>query len=497
MRSPRTERVAAALTACLGWALPACETFEEVLASVPPGVATEDDPSEQEPAEATGDPDSEGGSSTDGASAQDDGLILRAPTEPLPDPHEPDPLEPPTGRRAYAWQFNAPIYTAAGSDDIVGFGRRGTTIAVARARKAPGCSMSWWELSTGGWVCPRKGWAVGHDPQQLEERLRTRAPQDAPLPFAYAKVRDEDTPLYARMPTAAQQARAEAAPGVKTSGVLQRTTGVVFLALHRKQTREDGTVFLRDVRGRYVLEAHTHPPKTQTMRAQALDGAQDLPLAFVYREDTPVYDEHGDTIGVAEKFARTPAEAIVAGPDAAQIVTPRGRLPRAAVRLAELAERPDGVGTRDQWVHIDLDRQVLVAYEGETPILATLVSSGKEGYEPPRGLFRIEKKYTTKKMQGADPIDGSYDIDQVPYTMYYWGSLALHGAYWHDDFGTVRSHGCTNLPPHDARWLFRWASPALEGDWHGRVRARGPRVYVTRGEDVYADPLRPVQRKKE
>ena len=94
------------------------------------------------------------------------------------------------------------------------------------------------------------------------------------------------------------------------------------------------------------------------------------------------------------------------------------------------------------------------------------------------------------------PTDGSYDIDQVPYTMYYWGSLALHGAYWHDDFGKVRSHGCTNLPPHDARWLFRWASPTLPHGWHGRVRARGPHVYMTRGDDVYVDPL-PAQRKND
>jgi lipoprotein-anchoring transpeptidase ErfK/SrfK len=115
-------------------------------------------------------------------------------------------------------------------------------------------------------------------------------------------------------------------------------------------------------------------------------------------------------------------------------------------------------------------------------VRATLVSSGKAGYEPPRGLFRVNKKYAAKKMRGEDVADGSYDIDQVPYIMYYWASLALHGAYWHDDFGRVRSHGCTNLAPADARWLFRWAEPKLPPGWIGKVGVRGPWVYFTRGD---------------
>jgi hypothetical protein len=64
--------------------------------------------------------------------------------------------------------------------------------------------------------------------------------------------------------------------------------------------------------------------------------------------------------------------------------------------------------------------------------------------------------------------------------MYYWASLAVHGAYWHDGFGKARSHGCTNVPPVDARWLFRWSRPELPAGWHGAVRLDGPRVYVYR-----------------
>ena len=330
-------------------------------------------------------------------------LVLQAPQTPLPDPRPPTEPALTEGRRALAWQFNAPIYVAPGSDDILGFSRRGSTVPVTRARNAAGCSRSWWELQSGGWVCPNNGWSVGSSPAPLEEHLRTRPPEDAPLPFAYAKVRDPDTPLYARMPTADEQARAESHPGVKTTAVVDRTQGVVFLALHREETRDDGTVFLRDVRGRYVLKAHTHPPKVQTMRGEPLESVDDLPLAFVFQSDVTIEGDEGELLGTAEKFARQPAEGL--SDDGAFVRTPVGRLPRESVRLAERVKRPSDVGRDDQWVHVDLDRQVLVAYEGDRPVLATLVSSGKEGYEPPRGLFRIEKKYTTRKMQGADPTE--------------------------------------------------------------------------------------------
>ena len=80
----------------------------------------------------------------------------------------------------------------------------------------------------------------------------------------------------------------------------------------------------------------------------------------------------------------------------------------------------------------------------------------------------------------ADPDAGTYAVEQVPWTMYYWGSFALHGAYWHDEFGNVRSHGCTNIPPIDARWLFYWSEPPLPTGWHAEVGLRGPWVYFTR-----------------
>ncbi len=151
---------------------------------------------------------------------------------------------------------------------------------------------------------------------------------------------------------------------------------------------------------------------------------------------------------------------------------------REHVRVARRAPEDERVES-DTFIHVDLDEQVLVAYENGDPVYATLVSSGKEGYDTPRGVFRIAKKFLSVTMSGEDPHDGPYEVEEVPWTMYYWESYALHGAYWHDDFGKVRSHGCTNLSPSDARWLFGWTSPELPAGWHG-FNEHGTYVQFTR-----------------
>jgi len=56
---------------------------------------------------------------------------------------------------------------------------------------------------------------------------------------------------------------------------------------------------------------------------------------------------------------------------------------------------------------------------------------------------------------------------------YFHESYALHAAFWHDDFGRVRSHGCVNLPPVDAAWLFEWTDPVVPSPWHGSNAVAG------------------------
>lgn len=106
-----------------------------------------------------------------------------------------------------------------------------------------------------------------------------------------------------------------------------------------------------------------------------------------------------------------------------------------------------------RWIEVDLTRQRLVAWQGKTPFSAVVVSTGKSSTPTLTGVFQIQSKLRVARMQGDD-----YDLPDVPFTMYYSGGYAIHGAYWHHSFGTPISHGCVNVAVDHAERLFDWAS---------------------------------------
>jgi lipoprotein-anchoring transpeptidase ErfK/SrfK len=108
---------------------------------------------------------------------------------------------------------------------------------------------------------------------------------------------------------------------------------------------------------------------------------------------------------------------------------------------------------KDRWIEVDLSSQRLIAWEGKTWVNAVIVSTGKSSTPTPTGVFDVYVKYRTTRMQGDD-----YDIPDVPHVMYFSGGYGFHGAYWHKSFGTPVSHGCINLAPDKARWLYNFAS---------------------------------------
>ncbi len=106
-----------------------------------------------------------------------------------------------------------------------------------------------------------------------------------------------------------------------------------------------------------------------------------------------------------------------------------------------------------RWIQVDLSEQKLVAWQGQSPIYSMRVSSGKKDTPTLTGVFNIQSKHRKARMRGAD-----YDRQNVPSVMYYDGGYGIHGAYWHNSFGTPVSRGCVNLRPRQARALYSWAS---------------------------------------
>jgi lipoprotein-anchoring transpeptidase ErfK/SrfK len=109
--------------------------------------------------------------------------------------------------------------------------------------------------------------------------------------------------------------------------------------------------------------------------------------------------------------------------------------------------------SEQRWIEIDLSEQRLIAWEGSNQAFAVTVSSGKPATPTLTGIFAIQSKHVSTRMRGE-----GYNVPYVPYTMYYSGGYAIHGAYWHNRFGTPVSHGCVNVRVEQAQQLFDWAA---------------------------------------
>ena len=128
------------------------------------------------------------------------------------------------------------------------------------------------------------------------------------------------------------------------------------------------------------------------------------------------------------------------------------------------------VASEERWIEVDLSEQKLIAWEGDKPFLESLVSTGLPWWPTPTGEFHIWVKLRATRMQGGSGRY-YYNLPNVPYVMYFqnkeiprWRGYGLHGAYWHNDFGTRRSHGCVNLPVNVAKQLYFWTSPVVPED---------------------------------
>ncbi len=117
------------------------------------------------------------------------------------------------------------------------------------------------------------------------------------------------------------------------------------------------------------------------------------------------------------------------------------------------AKPPVSGSTAGRWIDVNLSQQRLTAYQGNTAVFSALISGGLPRTPTVVGRFAVQTKLVSTRMRGP-----GYDLPGVPYTMYFYKGYAIHGTYWHNNFGHPMSHGCVNMRTDDAAWLFNWAS---------------------------------------
>lgn len=405
--------------------------------------------------------------------------------------------------------------TSAG---IRGYLRRGNRFRAKVVEGGNGCGRPWYAVDGGGFVCAGRGFIVGKTSQTFPG-APTLANTQAALPYRYAKSMFSDVPQYYALPSPEDEAWVERAiqertdGGPDASGQVERFDGGAgdggvggdplptpvralmqpgfYVSFDRIEETLAGKAFVRTVRGAYVaLDRLKEVAASPNHGVSIADGLR-RPMAFVFHSKAATFRAAPDGESLL-KGDPIPKFAVVSprGPRVFSHGTwlvgiGGGRFVKSkALRSVTLRDRPALVPTQGQWIDVDLGQQVLVAYEGDVPVFATLIASGKAGFETPTGFFRIHAKHLSTTMDGSGGRDEPYSIEDVPWTMYFHGSIALHAAFWHERFGRVRSHGCINLTPRDARHLFQWATPERPHGFHGvmgEIRRHGTYVSIHHG----------------
>jgi hypothetical protein len=393
------------------------------------------------------------------------GLTLRPYVPPL---LEPEPAYVPSAVRIVeilpengGWDANVfarPIYTAP----LVGNVARGSRIRVAgelKPRDGAYCSGGvYYAIAPFGWIC-----AADTKPTTLAattESVVALIPE-TPLPYRYVMVvvdEGEFLPMWGSIEQLWAYADPERQLGRGDSVALTASGSTLEFEGEQYYLSVDGKVL--PVKGTTTLRNYSEWQGVEIPRGTH------LPFAWVTPQKAGVFDAPKGT-KIEDLPRRTRVDVFEdAEPVAGWLRIGDGRYMKAdQLNEVRKIERPLETGQHAQWVDVDLGEQVVIAYRDGEPVFATLTSSGRPPNSTPRGNYPVWGKAAAITMKSQSYDDSPYYVNRVPWVMFFQAHNALHGAYWHDRFGAVKSHGCANLAPRDARYLFEWMEPKLPPGW--------------------------------
>lgn len=230
---------------------------------------------------------------------------------------------------------------------------------------------------------------------------------------------------------------------------------------------------------RLVPTSKIKPARGSTFHGVDMKKGWELPLAFVKVPDAHKYDTSRRALDKKGKISfHTPVQLTGKSTKIGETRLVEAKdgtwLKDSDVAIAvKPSELPAFAKNTKKWIDISILSQILILYEGTTPVYATAVATGRDGlgdpkktYSTVRGTFKIREKHVTTTMDSHE-VGNKFELRDVPWVQYFEAGYALHAAPWHDEYGKPRSHGCINLSPIDARRVFMWTDPPLPTEWHG------------------------------
>jgi hypothetical protein len=266
----------------------------------------------------------------------------------------------------------------------------------------------------------------------------------------YARVIQDDAPVYAQ-----PSDMVLGVPPKRTLGV-----GYIWVSVQGKATYE-GRDYYQINSGEYVQAEALSFYAPSTFQGIALAAQPSGEFAWILTTVQPSRTPGGDINTEGPVYIRYQLVQIFAtqplGEQVWYLIGPDQWINQIYVGKVTPSQPPEGVAPNDKWIAVNLFEQTLAAYEGQRLVYATLVSTGLPGWDTPTGLFQVWLRVASGKMSGGYNRPDYYFLEDVPWTQYFNKDVALHTAYWHDGFGYKHSHGCVNLAPLDAKWLYEWA----------------------------------------
>jgi len=348
----------------------------------------------------------------------------------------------------------------------------GTRLPLLRRLAGDGCSTGvWFEVGRDAFVCEAFVTPSRQTPggvAQPEMRSGRR------LPNSHAFVTVDGTRAYAH-------------PSDYLADQYVEAFGEGFGLIVTGRTTYEGIPFMQTRRGLWVMTESLRFVRGSDFAGIAIAEGEPLDVAWVVRRNAQV---RASARGRVVRRAGWREGVHVAEVARGNVRLTDGTWMSARdLARARPSARPESVGAAERWIDVDVSQQVMVAYRGDRPVYATLVSSGRalRTHQTPIGEHRIWVKLATSDMDDLERVDveHNYSIEAVPWVQFFEGSNGFHAAFWHDDFGRRRSHGCVNLSPADARWLFDFTGPALPAGWFAVLpteREPGTLVRVRDGE---------------
>jgi len=395
---------------------------------------------------------------------------------------------------------DAAFYVEPGKLD----GRRGSAQLGARlplfgTKRGAGCQGRWLEVGPFAWICSDVADYSAQDPSSppLGSRpwlidgadvIRPRRPGARPLPPLEPTSPTDDGLPYRYFFAGASGAYAfsNLQNALDDSPDQELEQGFAVAIVEEKRAHNEA--WGRTKKNRWVAMRELVPARPFLFHGE-LVAAGKLDVAWVTAEKASVFaSEKADkATGTRVRFEKLHVREEKGTGDKVMLRVDDGTTPAwvrardvSRARLAQPPVEAGGDAATERWVDVDLNQQTIVAYEGTKPVFASIVSTGKgppkSDFATPVGVHRIWVKIFTTKMDNLEKedVEKHYALEDVPWVQFFDKAVALHGAFWHRDFGHIHSHGCVNLAPLDARWLYAFTSPHLPIGWSA--------VFPTKGE---------------